>query len=294
MARGAGSGDGRAEGAAPAEGTGEAAREAVGEAMGEGMREGMTGTVGESLRETLGETLGEEPERLPQGGEEAGAPAVDACWKRIGVWARGGRRCPELEAVVHCANCPRFARAAQRLLERPPLPGHLEAWAERLAQPPPPAEAAGPACLVFRLGPEWLALPTAAVAEVVELRPVRRIPHRANPVLRGLVAVHGELLLCVSLRRLLGIRRTPPRGDDALRGVYPRLLLLGAGGRRFAFAVSEILGIHHRPQQLEPAPVTAAQGPAPYLRGMFEAAGRTVACLDEAGVAEAFARAAAA
>ncbi len=219
--------------------------------------------------------------------------ALEDCWNRIGVWARERRSCPELERVVHCANCPRFEQAARRLLERRPLPGYLEEWARRLARPPVAAEAPGPATLVFRLGPEWLALPVAVVAEVVELRPVRRLPHRSHPVLRGLVAVHGELLVCVSLRRLLAVRRIGPREDDAVRGVYARLLVVGAPPRRFAFAVSEILGIHRRPQQLEAPPVTAAQGTAPYLRGMFTVGERTVGCLDEGALLEAFARAAA-
>jgi len=237
--------------------------------------------------------MAEAEARRGRGGGQEGARALDDCWNRIGVWARERRSCPELARVVHCANCPRFERAARRLLERRPLPGYLEDWARRLAAPPSASEAPGPAALVFRLGPEWLALPVSGVAEVVELRPVRRLPHRGHPVLRGLVAVHGELLVCVSLRRLLAVRRVAPREDDAVRGVYARMLVVGAPPRRFAFAVSEILGIHRRPQQLESPPVTVAQGTAPYLRGMFAVGERSVGCLDEGALLEAFARAAA-
>ena len=44
------------------------------------------------------------------------APAIDACWQRIGV--RGDRSCELLVQHVHCHNCERHAEAALLLLDR--------------------------------------------------------------------------------------------------------------------------------------------------------------------------------
>ena len=85
---------------------------------------------------------------------------VDDCWNRIGI--RGDQSCPKLPEYVHCRNCPVYASAARRLLDRLPPQVELEG-----------ADAAGDAAatagepalrraslLVFRLHREWLGLPT--------------------------------------------------------------------------------------------------------------------------------------
>ena len=61
------------------------------------------------------------------------------------------------------------------------------------------------ACLIFRLGPEWLAFRTQTIAEVTTPRPVHRVPHRTNEVFLGLVNLQGQVQLCVSLHGLLGV-----------------------------------------------------------------------------------------
>ena len=70
-------------------------------------------------------------------------------------------------------------------------------------------------CCIFRLGREWLALPTHVCQEMAEMRPIHTLPHRSGPVLLGLVNIRGSIRLCVSLRELLGLeprRRQQP--DD--------------------------------------------------------------------------------
>ena len=59
--------------------------------------------------------------------------------------------------------------------------------------------------LIFRLGEEWLAFRTQAIAEVTTPRPVHRVPHRSNQVFVGLVNLQGQVQLCVSLHGLLGV-----------------------------------------------------------------------------------------
>ncbi|WZB76062.1 hypothetical protein WJ972_09265 [Achromobacter insuavis] len=43
---------------------------------------------------------------------------VDDCWNRIG--SRGDKRCERLPEYVHCRNCPVYAGAAKRILDRLP------------------------------------------------------------------------------------------------------------------------------------------------------------------------------
>src|SRR6185437_11805294 len=84
--------------------------------------------------------------------------AIDDCWNRIGV--RGDFSCPKLETYIHCRNCPVHAAAGTVLLDREPQPGHLAEWTRHIAREKPAPEAGAQSVVVFRIGAEWLALPT--------------------------------------------------------------------------------------------------------------------------------------
>lgn len=155
------------------------------------------------------------------------------CWKVIGV-VGGDRSCPALVEHVHCRNCPVFAAAGRGLLERVPPDGYLDEWTVRLAESRP--SAAKPISLVvFRIGPEWLALDTAAVVEVCEARPVLRLPHRRG-ALAGVVSIRGEVQLCVSLHELFDLRRD---GAPVLR----RMLLIAHDDEAWAIPADEVHGV---------------------------------------------------
>ncbi len=96
--------------------------------------------------------------------------------------------------------------SASRLLDRKPEDGYIKEWTEGLRQPYH-SENAGEtlSVLVFRLGKEWLALPTIFFKEVMHRRPVHRIPHRSSKILLGIVNLNGELKLYVALHELLQI-----------------------------------------------------------------------------------------
>ena len=161
-------------------------------------------------------------------------PTVEDCWNRIGVHGDGS--CPELGKVVHCHNCPVFAAAGRQLLQRRPPADYVEEWTRRLAKGE--GEAAGETVplLIFRLAEEWLGLDVTRAVEVAPARPARRIPHRSDRLLAGLVNIRGELHLCASLYELLGV--TPP-APDAADGARPRLLVVEHQQRRWVFAVDE-------------------------------------------------------
>src|SRR5262245_51359882 len=125
------------------------------------------------------------------------------CWRQIGV--AGDATCPELRQVLHCRNCPVYTAAGRRLLERAMPETYRQEWTDALAQEKDVSTGSTTSVLIFRLGMEWLALPTEVCQEVSDRRVIRRLPHRSGAILLGLVNIHGELRLCVSLSGLLGL-----------------------------------------------------------------------------------------
>lgn len=211
------------------------------------------------------------------------APALQDCWNQVGVW--GDSSCPRLGEVAHCRNCPVYSSAAARLLHGEPPAEYLSEWTARLALPRPAAEAAKTeAVMIFRLGPEWLALPAAIFQEVAEPRPIHSLPHRRGKVLKGLVNIRGELILCVSLGGALRIEEQAT--SHSLNGhsqtTYARLLVVATPGGRLAFPVAEVHGIEpFASGQLQPIPETLALASARFTRGILPWKNRSVGCLDD-------------
>ncbi|MGA7813893.1 chemotaxis protein CheW, partial [Caballeronia sp.] len=131
----------------------------------------------------------------------AAAP-LDACWNRIGTSGDGS--CPRLAEHTRCLNCPVFEQAAAALLDRPldEADGADSASDATVAEPVTTHSA-----LVFRIADEWLALPTTALRQVDDIRPIHSLPHRRNRVVLGLVNIRGELTVAASLGELLHLDR---------------------------------------------------------------------------------------
>ena len=158
--------------------------------------------------------------------------AINDCWSRIGVGGDGS--CPELQQHVHCRNCPVYSAAGAQLLERALMPDYRRDWALHFARPKQAITAGAISVVLFRIGGEWLALPTSSFQEVAELRKIHTIPHRRKGTLLGLVNVRGELVLCLALDKILGLARAKEKAGD--RAVYERLLVATAESRRIAVA----------------------------------------------------------
>ncbi|WP_231586633.1 chemotaxis protein CheW [Cupriavidus basilensis] len=219
----------------------------------------------------------------PGHGLPAGAAriVIDNCWRRIGVL--GDSSCPQLAVYIRCRNCPAYSRAALELLD------NLPAGEAGLPDEATPADGAarGPAvsCLVFRVGEEWLALPAAALAEVTAPCPVHTLPHRRHAAVLGLASVRGNLLVCISLARLLG--QDPPANAGAANGVAggagrgARLLVLGQGRGAIALPVDEVTGIERVAESaLQALPTTLSRASARYARALLQSGGRSVGLLD--------------
>lgn len=209
-------------------------------------------------------------------------PGDDGCWNRIGVWGDEVPRCPVLEEVVHCQNCEVFEKAGRALLFRPAPEGYLDVFRAALAAPPPERVDGGTVeSIVFRLGPEWLALPVSCLREITEPRPVRTLPNRSGAILRGLVNIRGELQMAIALEALLGITRGRNEADESGRLVYPRMLVVEIETERWVFEVDEVPG--SRPianRDIHPAPATVARASDAYSRGIAELDGNLVGMLE--------------
>ena len=219
----------------------------------------------------------------------AAAAGTEECWRVIGV--TGDRSCPELEVYIHCRNCPVMAAAARTFFDRVPPDGYLEGWGGLLEETVTAAESAVASVLVFRLGTEWLALPTRALVEVTSRRACHRVPHRTDGILEGIVNVRGQLQLCVSAHRLLGIdsggngaTKNAPASEPEADG--RRLVVVErpgqAGNDRWVFAVDEVAGVHRvERSRLRGVPATVSQSGARFCEAMFDHDGAIVGILDD-------------
>ena len=133
---------------------------------------------------------------------------------------------------------------------------------------------------LFRIGAEWLCLPAQAVSEVTAMRTIHRLPHRADVVL-GVANVRGELLICVSLARLLGVEAAPAARHEDGGVAYPRLVVMSSEQGRLVFPVDEMHGIERvAPGVLQEVPASIGKAAASYTSAMLPWGERSVGCLD--------------
>ncbi len=214
-----------------------------------------------------------------------GAPitetTIDDCWNRIGVWRRGQDICPELKDVIHCRNCERYSEAGRRILQRAIEPGYREEWTRVLAENKRSAASNTESVVIFRLGDEWLAIPSRHVNEITSSKPIRRLPHMMRNTVKGLVNIRGELQVCISLGGLLGLEKGEmPRRFGSV-GISDRMIHISDEGNQYVFPVTEVHGLHrHHTSELQPVPATVGKSKATYTKGVLAWNGEHVACLD--------------
>jgi chemotaxis-related protein WspD len=173
-------------------------------------------------------------------------------------------------------------RAVVQLLDREVPEDYLREWTAHVAAKKDLSEQGTKSVVIFRIGVEWLALPTEVFHEIVESCKVHKLPQRRGGILGGLVNVRGELLVCVDLEALLGLDRATEAGA-VLRGSCARLLVCNCKGGRLAFPVSEVYGVHrYHPRDLRSVPVTLAKATrGAYAAGILPWKDRTMGCLDD-------------
>jgi chemotaxis-related protein WspD len=204
---------------------------------------------------------------------------ADGCWKTIGVG--GDRSCAELKKHMHCRNCPVYAAAAVRLLDVEPTPDYITNWTWHFATPHTVTEQDTQSVVIFRIGAEWLALPTSVVKEVAGVRPVHSLPHRRGGIVEGLANIHGELLITVRLGQILGLASSA-EPDRAGSRTSQRFLVLRREDARGVFRADEVHGVHRfHPRELKPVPSTVARATATYSKDLLPWDGHSVGVLDD-------------
>jgi chemotaxis-related protein WspD len=204
----------------------------------------------------------------------------DRCWRTIGVWGTQFPRCERLAEVTHCRNCEVFHGAGLEMSSRPIPADYRREWTERLAAARAVEIDRPLSSLVFRIGSERLGLPVAILQEVLEMVPIRHLPHRRSSIVRGLVANRGRLVVCVSLGRLLGISDLDADQEENSRSPR-RLLVVGREAAPLAFPVTEVIGIVRYAHGDLAAPVTVAdEEQTSFVSGILDHNGASVGCLD--------------
>ncbi len=205
---------------------------------------------------------------------------LDDCWNRIGVWGDG--ECPELQQYVHCRNCPVYSKAAGQLLDRELPPGYLNGWTRHFSSEIKATGLETHSAVIFRIGAEWLALPTSVLQEIAERRVIHTLPHRRDTLVLGLVNVRGELLICVSLAEVLGADKVAAEKATGKQVVFQRFFVAQRDDSRLVFPVDEVYGIHHyNPEDLQPPPATVSKAKATYTQALLIWQEKPVGLLDD-------------
>jgi chemotaxis-related protein WspD len=183
---------------------------------------------------------------------------------------------------VHCCNCPVYSDAAAALLDRPVPADFAIDQARHFQAPKPVDEQQTQSVVVFRIGPEWFALPTPVIAEVAEHRVIHSVPHRRAGIVLGVVNVRGELLVCASLERLLGLHAAAEAPGAASRKRDRRLLVLRHDGVRVVLPADEVSGIQRfHAKELKDVPTTVSKAATAHSRAVLSWSGHVVGLLDE-------------
>ena len=120
--------------------------------------------------------------------------------------------------------------------------------------------------LVFRLGDEWLVLDSRYVREVTRLGSIHSLPQRRNAMLKGLVNVNGELQVCIALEQLLQLEKA----QQPDLSIHAHLICVADKDQHFAFAVSEVSGIHQfSDDEVELVPATVSRFRSSFTLGML-------------------------
>jgi len=135
--------------------------------------------------------------------------------------------------------------------------------------------------VTFRVGGEWLALPARFFSKIIDRVSIHSLPHRKKEVLKGVVNVHGEIQICVSLGHLIGLEEHDEEKEKEQK-LHARMMVVNKDGNVWVFPVKEIHGIHHvHPDLFQNVPVTVAKSKSTFTKEIFKWKDKHVALLDD-------------
>jgi len=203
-------------------------------------------------------------------------PILDDCWNRTGV--QGDHTCPSLKEHVHCRNCPTYSSAGRTLFERTPPKNWEDELSKALATSIAETQGDSIPMVIFRIGQEYFGLEATSLVEVASTRVVHGIPNRVGGLLEGIVNIRGELQLCVSLEKFLGIEKN--QGDETLS--REKMLVLEKSGQRWVTKVDEVFAVFRIvKKEISPTPATVKNSFSRFTKGIFEWNGKKAGHLDD-------------
>ena len=164
---------------------------------------------------------------------------------------------------------------------------YRDEWADHFGQKKAGVDLSTQSVLAFRVARESFAIQMKALQEVGYLKVLRPIPHRRQGVVKGVVNVRGQLVICVSLLHALELEPLPEGSQSSAHLGQRRLLITDHAGDRFAFPVDEIHGILRlRPGELQDLPATVGHNPSRCVSGVLAWQGKSIGLLEEARLFE--------
>ena len=136
---------------------------------------------------------------------------------------------------------PAAGSGLEQLMTRPLGEADLESATAALAAPLERRSESRLSVLAFRAGGEILAVRAVDAAKVVPCSAIHRVPHRQSPVFRGIANHDGELLLCMSIERAMGLAEAASHGAGA--PAPTAMVVMEAGRERWAFPVERVIGV---------------------------------------------------
>jgi chemotaxis-related protein WspD len=204
---------------------------------------------------------------------------INDCWNKIGV--RGDGSCSQLPLHTSCRNCPTYSAAAVSILDRAVLGEQVVQSKPGGTEGPVAIELDTRSVVVFRIGAEWLALATSVFREVAAVRTIHSLPQRRAGAVLGLANVRGELLVCLSLARILGIECAESPQTAHPRATDNRLLVMQQGGHLAVCPVDEVFGVERfHKRDLRPVPAILSRSGATYTSAALSWRQKLVALLD--------------
>jgi chemotaxis-related protein WspD len=204
---------------------------------------------------------------------------LNDCWNKIGV--RGNGTCSQLTLHTHCHNCPTYSAAAVSILDRAVLGEPIMQSTNGVAAGPVPVDLDTRSVVVFRIGAQWLALATSVFREIAALRAIHSLPQRRTGTVLGLANIRGELLVCLSLARILGLEHADTCQTAQPRAADKRLLVMQREDHLAVCPVDEVFGVERfHERELRTVPTTLCRAGA-YTNAVLSWRQKLVAILDD-------------
>ncbi len=201
---------------------------------------------------------------------------INNCWSTIGIWSQE-HSCPRLKEVIHCHNCDVYHQATSYVYDAPMVEEYRDECTRVLREHKKTEKIKSNSVLTFEVYGEWLAIPTRFIKEITSHRPFQRIPHNKNKFVNGIVNIAGEIKLCFSLEKILGL--TLDKNDR--RHKFRHVVIAEFEANHYVFPVTQLGEVHryHDDDFLE-TPSTRNESSGSFMHGIVRWKHQQVGVID--------------